>query len=234
MSETSDAVGVLKQVRELRRKQNQVRVAGTLFLLFIFVSYGSCIYRVFSGFDQTRFKDAVADRADRTLDMLGKDVQATAAHLLPVYTDALVKQLEPGVQQLQSRIANELGQLGQNMQTNLTLRTQGLQKAVSTHIDQRLQERYPKMSPEGRGRVRDAILIDVERSVTARLRQRIERPAKEITGLLETTVTLSEHAKRQAGGQKFDAQERMLFALLGVISREIIDQRALLQKELAN
>lgn len=234
MTETSDAVGLLTRVRALRRKQTQVRTAGTLVLLLIFGTYGSCIYGLFSNFDQKRFTDTLAARADDTLGSLGKEFEAAAAHLLPVYSQAVNAKLEPGMRQLQERTSKELATLAEHLQTGVTARAERLQTGITSHVDRRLQERYPQLPKEARLRIRETMLADFERAALKRIQQRVEQPAKELTGLLETTISLSAQAKRQAKGQKYEPQERVLFSLLGVISRELIDQRALLQKELAN
>ena len=225
-----DPVVLIQRIRDVRKMQTQLRLALTGVLLVLFLSYGTCMYRLIPNFDMTVFANALATHAAPIFS------QATqqAAALLPVYLQAGSSDIEKRLEHLQGVTATQLISLQENLATSLENDTQDLRASIDDAINASIAKHHPEIAKDKAltKRIREQVLLDFEKSGSKLVSDRFAAPSKEVTALLMTTVRLAKKAKAEWSKHKTPIEQRALLSLIGVISNKLLEERKTLEKEM--
>jgi hypothetical protein len=104
---------------------------------------------------------------------------------------------------------------------------------ITKGIEAALSSQYPVFATDMalRDQARDAILMAFEGAAQDALNARVKRPGAELKRLITATSAVAVQANQAKPTKKHPPEMRMVLSLLGLVSRELANQRARLIKE---
>ena len=228
-----DPIKILEALKQSRAATTRWRGIVGVGVVLVILLYGYCFYGLVDGFDSERFAERFAERGSQVAPTLLAQTGEAADRLVPVYSDEAAKQADRGLVALHQAIMKEYDVLLKEVDLMTSSRTAKLSKQVQQGIDAALVSNYPVFAKDAalRQQAKDAIIGSFEGAAQDALDARVKRPSNELKRLITATSTLASQANAQKADKARAPELRMVIAMLGLVSRELANERARLVKE---
>ena len=230
---SSDPVAVLKALKASRTASARWRLIIALSVVAVFGVYGWCFYSLVTGFDSEKFAARFAERGSQAAPGLVAQTGEAMDRLIPIYSDEVAKQADAGLLAMHKKLLKEYEVLLKDVDLMTSQRSTKLKNLIHGRIDSALSTNYPvfAQNAELRGQTKDAILSAFEGAAQDALDARVKRPSNELKRLIEASSQLATQATKERSKQADAPELRMVIAMLGLVSRELANQRARLVEE---
>ena len=230
---SSDPVAILKALKESRSASTRWRVIVGLSIVVVFGLYGWCFYGLADGFDSETFAERFAERGSQAAPGLVSQTGEAMDRLIPIYSDEVAKQADAGLVLMHKKLMKEYDVLLKDVDLMTSTRSDKLKKLIHGRIDSALSSNYPVFAKDEklRRQAKDAILGAFEDAAQDALDARVKRPSNELKRLIEASSRLANQATKNRSKEVKAPELRMVIAMLGLVSRELANQRARLVEE---
>ena len=230
---SSDPVTILKALKASRTASSRWRLFVGVSIVAIFGLYGWFFYGLAEGFDSETFAERFAERGARAAPSLVTQTGEAMDRLIPIYSDEVAKQADAGLILMHKKLMKEYEVLIKDVDLMTSTRSDKLKKLIHGRIDSALTSNYPVFAKDEklRAQAKDAILSAFEDAAQDALDARVERPSNELKRLIEASSRLAVQATTNRAKEAKAPELRMVIAMLGLVSRELANQRARLVEE---
>jgi hypothetical protein len=228
-----DPVKILEALKESRSATRHWRMAIGLSSVGVILVYGFCFYSLVADFDDAQFAERFAQRASTVAPALLAQTGEAADRLIPVYSDEAAKQADQGLVKLHLALMKEYQLLLKDVDVMTSSRSSKLSNQIHGGIDAALSSNYPVFAKDAalRRLAVDAVLSAFEGAAQDALDARAQRPSNELKRLIMATANLAEQATENRNKKARAPELRMVIAMLGLVSRELANERARLVVE---
>jgi hypothetical protein len=231
--EEIEALGVFEAIVATRAVIARRRsIVGGLTLLVLGL-YGMLFYSLFTNFDGDLFSTAVAEGIGRRVPAIGRQFTESSSTLLPAYSETLADQAEPRMLSLNNRLEKEMGLLVGAVSEIGEKRSTHTLAVAAERIDSALSAEYPELAQDdaARQRLSKGILAAFEAGGGAVITRHANAPGRELERLINATVVTAVAANKVSNPLNSPAELRMVISMLGVVSRELVAQKARLMED---
>ena len=230
---SEDPIKILNALKESRSASARWRAIIALAIVVVIGIYGWCFYSLVDNFDSERFAERFGERGARVAPALLAQTGEAMDRLIPVYSDEVAKQADAGLIMLHKKLMKEYEVLLKDVDLMTSMRSDKLSKLVHARIDSALSTNYPVFAKDAqlRAQTKDAILAAFEGAAQDALDARVKRPSHELKRLIQATSTMAKKATEAKPKEARAPELRMVIAMLGLVSRELANERARLVEE---
>jgi len=230
---SSDPLKVLNALKASRTASTRWRLVIGVGIIAVFGMYGWCFYGLADGFDSETFAERFAERGSQAAPGLVAQTGEAMDRLIPIYGDEVARQADAGLIRMHKKLIKEYEVLLKDVDLMTSTRSDMLKRLIHGRIDSALTSNYPVFANDEklRAQAKDAILTAFEGAAQDALDARVKRPSNELKRLIEASSRLAVQATDNRAKEVKAPELRMVIAMLGLVSRELANQRARLVEE---